>query len=143
MRTPAATTEELRRVINLVAEPTRREQLLAQLDRLERDAGWTTVDEIRASQDVERLAAGLAEAEAEVARLHGAAAGLNSELAQVRRARDLAEHRLRELREIATEGLDDELVAIAVRWDAERPTSPPLLSLRRAAALIRAVRSPG
>ena len=143
MRTPAGTTEELRRTITLVAEPARRRQLLALLDRLERDAGWTTVDEIRASHDVERLAASLAEAEVEAARLHAAAAGLNSELAQVRRARDQAEDQLRELRDIATEGLDDELVAIAVRWDAERPTSPPLLSLRRAAALIRAVRSTG
>jgi hypothetical protein len=118
-----------------------RTRLLRLVDDLVADAAWDQVDEIRATHE-------LADARAETAAAHRAAelaqrdlAAAEADLGEVRRQRDAALERLSELRAMARNGLGDELVEVCVKVEMEHPTNPPLLALRQAARLVRAVRA--
>jgi DNA topoisomerase VI subunit B len=132
---------ELRRVINVVADRTVRSRLLAQLDALRRIIHTDVVAEIAASTELGVIREHL-EAEtlrADTAERERAEAVLA--LGDARRALAAAREQLRVLRELATDDLADQLVETAARFELLQPTAPPLVTLRRAANLTRAVRN--
>lgn len=132
---------DLRRAVGVIGHAPLRQRLLRVVDDLERDAGWDSVAEIRASRELDAVREERDVARATVERCRAAMSELTAELASARRERDRLAQRLVELRELAPDDLADALVEIRVRSEAEHPTRPPLIPLRQAARLVLAVRS--
>ena len=132
---------ELRRVVGVLANRPARERLTRLVDELEHDAGWDQVEEIRATQELERLRSELAAALADERAAVRAAEAAVADAGRLRRERDDARRQLAELRELARPDLADELVRLRHVLEHERPTSPPPLVLAQAERLTRAVRA--
>jgi hypothetical protein len=132
---------ELRRAIGVLRHRKLRARLLRLIDDLVSEARWDSVEEISASRELAAARAAVAAAEAQAAAAIAERDAIRAELGRTRRERDAAVARIRDLRAMARNGLGDELVEVCVRVETEHPTNPPLLALRQAARLVRAVRA--
>jgi chromosome segregation ATPase len=136
---PSPDIDGLRAAVGLIADASRRARLLHDLDELDDRRRGDTFDELRATDAVGPLRHELADARAAADAAEHRAELLAAELGAARRELRACESQLAELRGMITEGLADRLLEVAARVEAQLPTSPPLLSVRRAAALTRAV----
>ncbi|MFN8052285.1 MAG: hypothetical protein U0Q22_12645 [Acidimicrobiales bacterium] len=130
---------QLRRVVGVLGDAAHRDQLVGLVDELVEDAGWNTVTEIRATEELRQVQAQLAEARAEIDEARHAAVLAEIELGEARRQREELAEELRALRSLVRPGMADELIELAARHDRDHPTTPPLLVLRQAARVVRAV----